>query len=165
MNAIRLAVNKSGLARLWRNNVGCLQGVRYGLAVGSADLVGITRDGRFVSIEVKTPDGKMRPEQVTWAETVRRFNGIAIVARSVEEAITCLTDTIARASDISPIVQTQRSPSTGSENCAPASAETSSGYFTWLLSGSGPDGANTASSTCKTTQGTGRRKRTSKPST
>jgi hypothetical protein len=90
MGAIRDAVNRSGLARLWRNNVGCLQGVRYGLAVGSADLIGVSRDGRFVSIEVKTARGRASKEQVAWTDTIRRWRGISLIARTPEEALRAL---------------------------------------------------------------------------
>ena len=77
---------------VWRNNVGvdAEHGIRYGLGVGSADLVGIVTIqgvGVFLGVEVKTATGRMRPEQVRWAETVRRFGGLAITARTPEEAV------------------------------------------------------------------------------
>jgi hypothetical protein len=37
----------------------------------------------FASIEVKTPTGRIRPEQQAWLETVQAAGGIAGVARSV----------------------------------------------------------------------------------
>jgi hypothetical protein len=40
----------------------------------------------FVSVETKATDGRMRPDQRTWLELVRRAGGIGIVARSAEEA-------------------------------------------------------------------------------
>ena len=40
----------------------------------------------FLSIEVKTPTGRIRPEQQQWLETVQAAGGIAGVARSVEDA-------------------------------------------------------------------------------
>jgi dihydroxyacid dehydratase/phosphogluconate dehydratase len=40
----------------------------------------------FASIEVKTPTGRIRPEQRAWMETVQAAGGIAGVARSVEDA-------------------------------------------------------------------------------
>ncbi len=40
----------------------------------------------FTSIEVKTPTGRIRPEQQQWLETVQAAGGIAGVARSVEDA-------------------------------------------------------------------------------
>ena len=41
----------------------------------------------FTSIEVKTPTGRIRPEQQAWLETVQAAGGIAGVARSVEDAL------------------------------------------------------------------------------
>jgi hypothetical protein len=89
---------------LWRNNTGALTDahgrlVRYGLAVGSADLVGIVTVpvaalvaagvesvGVFLAIEVKRPDEKPRPEQAQWLEVVRKAKGCAGVATSETEA-------------------------------------------------------------------------------
>jgi dihydroxyacid dehydratase/phosphogluconate dehydratase len=45
----------------------------------------------FASIEVKTPTGRIRPEQQAWLETVQAAGGIAGVARSVEDAKALLT--------------------------------------------------------------------------
>lgn len=71
--------------------------MQFGLARGSADLIGyrtitITPEmlgqqvAVFTSIEVKTPTGRIRPEQQQWLETVQAAGGIAGVARSVEDA-------------------------------------------------------------------------------
>ncbi len=92
----------TGPVRLFRNNTGTLydrQGrpVTFGLAKGSADLIGwttrtITPDmvgqqvAVFTSVEVKTPTGRLRPEQRQWLDAVQAAGGIAGVARSVEEA-------------------------------------------------------------------------------
>lgn len=40
----------------------------------------------FTSIEVKTPTGRLRPEQEQWLKVVQAAGGIAGVARSVEDA-------------------------------------------------------------------------------
>jgi hypothetical protein len=93
--------------RLYRNNTGTLydrQGrpVAFGLAKGSADLIGwttrtITPDmvgqqvAVFTSLEVKTPTGRVSPEQRQWLEAVQAAGGIAGVVRSVEEAEALLT--------------------------------------------------------------------------
>ena len=45
----------------------------------------------FTSIEVKTPTGRIRPEQQHWLETVQAAGGIAGVARSVEDALRIVT--------------------------------------------------------------------------
>lgn len=98
---IRLQCSR-GAARLFRNNTGTLKDqhgrpVQFGLAKGSADLIGwttrtITPDmvgqqvAVFTSIEVKTATGRLRPEQRQWLEAVQAAGGIAGVARSVEDA-------------------------------------------------------------------------------
>ena len=104
---IRLACS-TGDTRLFRNNTGTLKDqhgrpVQFGLCKGSADLIGyrtvtITPDmvgqqvAVFLSIEVKTPTGRIRPEQQAWLETIQAAGGIAGVARSVEDALRIVTE-------------------------------------------------------------------------
>ena len=98
---IRIACS-TGDARLFRNNTGTLRDqhgrpVQFGLCKGSADLIGWKRVtvtpemvgttvAVFASIEVKTPTGRLRPEQQQWLEAVQAAGGIAGVARSVADA-------------------------------------------------------------------------------
>ncbi len=75
--------------RLWRNNTGedTRTHVKYGLGVGSADLVGlIVGTGQFVGVEVKTASGRLSTEQKAWLETIRKFGGRAEVMRTTAEA-------------------------------------------------------------------------------
>jgi hypothetical protein len=76
--------------------------VRYGLQPGSSDLIGwrtvtITPEmvgqqvAVFTSIEVKTPTGRVKPEQQQWLDAVLSAGGIAGVARSVEDALRITT--------------------------------------------------------------------------
>lgn len=95
MRAIRFAVTEAKLGTLWRNNVGFdrLLSIPYGLGRGSADLIGIAAGGRFLAIEVKTPEGRLSPEQRAWISVVNKRGGLAIVARSPEEAIRAIVAT------------------------------------------------------------------------
>jgi hypothetical protein len=100
---IRLALGTNPDARLFRNQVGSLPDphtgrlVTFGLARGSADLIGwrtvvVTPDmvgqqlAVFTSIEIKTPTGRVRPEQQAWLGVVQGAGGIAGIARSVTDA-------------------------------------------------------------------------------
>ena len=103
---IRLACS-TGNTRMFRNNTGTLKDqngrpVQFGLCKGSADLIGwkrvtVTPDmvgqqvAVFLSIEVKTPTGRIRPEQQQWLDAVQAAGGIAGVARSVEDALDLLS--------------------------------------------------------------------------
>jgi len=87
--------------RVFRNHTGSVQDQAgrwhtFGLAKGSADLIGwqtliITQDmvgtkvAQFLSVEVKTFTGRVRPEQEAWARTVNAHGGRAIIVRSVED--------------------------------------------------------------------------------
>lgn len=88
-------------ARLFRNNVGVLKDergvpVRYGLQVGSGDLIGwvpvtVTADmvgqrlAVFVSVETKGAKGRVTAEQAAWADAVSEAGGRAGVARKDDD--------------------------------------------------------------------------------
>ena len=101
---IRLALGTHPNARLFRNQVGSLPDPRtgrlvtFGLARGSADLIGwrtitVTPDmvgqqlAVFTSIEVKTPTGRVSPQQQAWLGVVQGAGGMAGIARSVQDAL------------------------------------------------------------------------------
>ena len=102
LQRIRLAASSIPGLRLFRQNVGMLKDergrmVRFGLHPGSADLIGwrtvtITPDmvgqqvAVFASVEVKTDSGRVKPEQQNWLEQVTKAGGLAVVARSPEQA-------------------------------------------------------------------------------
>ncbi|NUO50468.1 MAG: hypothetical protein HOV80_16560 [Polyangiaceae bacterium] len=94
VNLIRLALGRIPDLVLWPNPVknveivtgnGGLIRMRTGLAVGSADLIGILA-GRFIALEVKTGDGFAKPHQEQWLALVRAKGGFAAVVWSVLEA-------------------------------------------------------------------------------
>ena len=113
---IRLTCSR-GPVRLFRNNTGTLRDqhgrpVQFGLAKGSADLIGwttrtITPDmvgqqvAVFTSVEVKTATGRLRPEQRVWLDAVQSAGGIAGVVRSVDDATALLiSETDCAATDL-----------------------------------------------------------------
>lgn len=61
--------------------------IRFGLAVGSSDIIGVSPDGRFLAVEVKTKKGRASKEQLRFIEAVRNAGGIAGIARSPQEAL------------------------------------------------------------------------------
>ena len=82
----------SDIAVLFRNNTGVLQDrngrpVKFGLAVGGGDIVGLRkRDGKFISIEAKLPGKNPTIEQASFITAIRANGGLAGVAHNVEEA-------------------------------------------------------------------------------
>lgn len=75
---------------LFRNNVGVLQDrngkhVRYGLCVGSADLIGLF-SGIFIAAEIKTSTGRQTDEQRRFEDLIVGKGGEYVVLRSVEDA-------------------------------------------------------------------------------
>lgn len=58
-----------------------------GLPTGFSDLAGHRAgDARAFYIEIKTPTGRVRPEQAAFLEAMRKRGAIAGVARSVQDA-------------------------------------------------------------------------------
>ena len=101
---IRLALGKLRHVRMCRNNCGRLPDPRTGRWIefgvgnpGGGDLLGwrtvtVTPEmvgqqvAQFVSLEVKTATGRVRPEQERWRQVVQQAGGVAAVVRSVEDA-------------------------------------------------------------------------------
>jgi len=102
---IRLDLGRVPGLVLWRNNTGVADyhgaKVRYGLAVGSSDLIGIYSTvigpehvgmtlGRFVAGEVKAPGGTVTEDQARFLSLVSSRGGLAGVWRNTEEALATL---------------------------------------------------------------------------
>ena len=95
-NWLQCELSKHGF-RLFRNNTGVFftaEGVptRAGLCKGSGDLIGLSPSGRFISIETKSLNGKIRPEQQSWYEMVNKFGGKAIFARPGDDVLSMLSE-------------------------------------------------------------------------
>ena len=100
--AIIAALNSRDDVRVFRNNVGFTttpdgRPLHFGLLPGSGDLIGWKRHrvtaedvGRdlaiFLSVEVKNERGRVSEAQRNWKNQVNKNGGIAVIARSVEEA-------------------------------------------------------------------------------
>lgn len=89
---ILMALSQAGCL-VWRQDTGAYKDpksvrlIRYGLCKGSSDIIGISPDGKFLAVEVKTKTGRVRPEQETFIAAVKRAGGRAGVARSVDDAL------------------------------------------------------------------------------
>jgi hypothetical protein len=96
-SAVRLEAARKGY-RLWRNNKGAgsildprtgrTSFLRWGLANdskavsdtwASADLIGWSPTGQFVSVELKAPGGRVSKAQENWAALVRAGGGMALI--------------------------------------------------------------------------------------
>ncbi len=93
---IRKAIAKDGRAILTRNHVGFIRdaeghGHRFGLGVGSPDLVGmLTPSGRVFCLEIKQPGKYPTTFQKAWARACRMRGGFVATVHSVEEAMAAL---------------------------------------------------------------------------
>lgn len=89
---VRVFRNQVGVYRLEDGRV-----ITSGLCKGSADIIGfqsvtITPEmvgqtvAVFLSVEVKSPTGRARPEQENWAAFIKKAGGKAVIAKSLKEA-------------------------------------------------------------------------------
>lgn len=100
-NGVRLFSNPVGVA-VFRGADGTIErSVAYGLIVGSGDQIGIapivvTENmvgltlGVFVSIEIKSLKGSAGKRQRWWRDLILSLGGVAIVARTSQEAISAV---------------------------------------------------------------------------
>ncbi|MFO1262786.1 MAG: VRR-NUC domain-containing protein [Rhodoferax sp.] len=66
--------------------------IRFGFK-GCPDVLGQLRDGRLLGVEVKSPTGKLRPEQSDFLERVRSTGGVAFMARDCQDVFQALGTT------------------------------------------------------------------------
>ena len=90
-NEIRVALTENGYT-VFRANVGKVKTAdgRWfdtGLPKGHPDLYGFRPDGKIFYIEVKNANGRVRPEQKQFIQTVKARGALAGIARSVEDAL------------------------------------------------------------------------------
>ena len=60
--------------------------VRFGWK-GCPDVLGQLKDGRLIGVEVKAPEGKLRPEQAVFLERIRCAGGVSFVARDCRDVM------------------------------------------------------------------------------
>lgn len=92
---ILVALSKQQGVWAARNNTGLLRDargvpVRYGLGVGSADIVGCVLMGlygRMLALEVKREGKRPTADQSMWLARVRRVGAYAAIVCSVDEAL------------------------------------------------------------------------------
>ena len=69
--------------------------VKSGLPRGFSDLFGHrSSDARAFYLEVKTPSGKVRPEQQAFVDAMRRRGALSAIVRSVEEAKKAISESV-----------------------------------------------------------------------
>lgn len=70
---------KKGFLTVKFNNIGIYS------TPGFPDIVGCTKQGIFLAIEVKIPGEKPKPHQQAYLDAINKLNGIGFYATSVEE--------------------------------------------------------------------------------
>lgn len=91
LHDVRLALGRIQGLTIWRNSVGVgatgTRYQRYGLCVGSTDLIGIMAPtGRMFCLEIKSARGRLTRQQRMFASLIRSHGGFCAVARTVHEA-------------------------------------------------------------------------------
>lgn len=93
--ACLMALSQAGCL-VWRQDTGAYRAksgalVRYGLCVGSSDIIGLSPDGRFLAVEVKTDTGRATEAQLRFIAAVQAAGGRAGIARSASDAVAIAT--------------------------------------------------------------------------
>jgi hypothetical protein len=100
---ILIALGARKDVRLFRNSVGLARDtrtgahVRFGLALGASDLIGIVRTprgGLFLALEVKSERGRVTEEQNRFLAVIGEMQGVARVVRSVAEALAVIEEAV-----------------------------------------------------------------------
>jgi hypothetical protein len=92
-----LELSHSKLATAWQNDTGMARSfdtnrvVKFGLK-GSSDVIGITRDGRFLAIEIKVGKDFLKPEQIAFKLMVEKNNGLHFIIRNEDQIKDIIND-------------------------------------------------------------------------
>ena len=91
LNDCLVALSGAGCVA-WRNNTGQLpdkngRPIKFGLCVGSSDIIGIAPDGVFVAVECKTAVGQPTDAQLRFIKAVIAKGGRAGIARNSSDAV------------------------------------------------------------------------------
>ena len=89
VNRLLILLHSHKLGRYWSNNTGAVKTVkghfqRYGLK-GSSDIIGISKTGLFVAIEVKTGSGRLSKDQVAFKRMIESNSGLHFTVRSEQD--------------------------------------------------------------------------------
>lgn len=67
----------------WRQNNIAVRGRKFIGRLGVADVIGITKDGRWVVCEIKTINDRLSPDQITFLNDIKKAGGEAYIAYQV----------------------------------------------------------------------------------
>ena len=95
-NTIRLELGKRNDCVLFNNESGVARypsghTVRYGVGAGGSDLIGLTDEGRFLALEVKTGAARCTKKQRHFLALIENNGGFSAIVRTVEEAHAAVT--------------------------------------------------------------------------
>lgn len=66
---------------VWINNNLAVRKRKFIGRLGVSDVIGITKDGRWVVCEVKTLNDRLSPDQITFLNDVKKAGGLAYIAQ------------------------------------------------------------------------------------
>lgn len=88
VEVLKVLRNHPAVAWCERQNTGAAKVggrfIRFGWR-GCSDVIGQLKDGRLLAVECKAPKGRLRPEQDEFLSLVRRFGGVAFMARNAND--------------------------------------------------------------------------------
>lgn len=90
LKLVLIELSHARVATAWRNETGTAKSfdndrvIKYGLK-GSSDIIGITRDGRFLAIEIKVGKDFLKPDQIAFKLMIEKNNGLHYVIRNEDQ--------------------------------------------------------------------------------
>lgn len=68
---------------VWINNNIAVRKRKFIGRLGVSDIIGITKDGKWVACEVKTLNDRLSDDQIKFLNDVKKANGVALIACQV----------------------------------------------------------------------------------
>ncbi len=72
---------------VWRNNNIAVRGRKFIGRLGVSDLIGITKDGRWVACEVKTLNDRLSDDQIDFLNDIKKAGGVALIATQGDHGV------------------------------------------------------------------------------
>lgn len=67
----------------WRQNNIAVRGRKFIGRLGVSDVIGITKDGRWIACEIKTLNDRLSPDQITFLNDIKKAGGEAYIAHQI----------------------------------------------------------------------------------
>jgi hypothetical protein len=97
LKLVLIELSHARVATAWQSDTGVARSfdgnrvIKFGLK-GCSDIVGITKSGKFLAIEIKIGTDKMRPDQINFLDMIIKNKGFHFIIRNEDQIKDMIND-------------------------------------------------------------------------